>query len=216
MQDTSTLRRCASAHTARSAIAAGFVILLLSACAAQQPQLNSERIEARFGSYSVRVLYQDSHWRISSLESAGAGGPITRTLAIVQFAESMAAELREAHRQIVSGTSIGTTFRDSGWTISKPAVYIGTFELTAKEAAVASLMTIRLPATVALHVYDFEVSVGGRQFHYARVAELHHPQYLAERDLFDLYGGPLTTQFDQDVLPTLYAVLHEKERSLVR
>lgn len=217
MQEASTRSKPLTTHVPRAAFAAVIASsLFLSGCTAQTTLLNSERIEARFGSYSVRVMYQDPRLRISSLESTGIDGPVTRTLAVVQYAENLAVELREPHHQVLSGASIGATFRDAGWSIRKPVVYIGDFELTADDTAIASLMNIPVPALLAVHVYDFTVARAGRQFRYARITELHHPQYLSESDLLAAFGAGIDKPSANLVLPPLRTLLLDNRSYLVR
>ncbi|MGB5740034.1 MAG: hypothetical protein WBM54_11840 [Woeseia sp.] len=165
---------------------------LLAACAAQQQLLNSERIEARYGSYAVRVLQQDERIRVSSLESFSRGHAVTRTLAITQFAEPAPA-LADIAARIRAGASIGSTFRKAGFQIEKPPVYIGTIEIPADASVVAQLMGIELPASLAMHAYQFDVSRHGERYRFATITELHHPDYLQEEQLRENYGVPETS-----------------------
>lgn len=172
--------RCRNRH------AAPLLLCLLAACAA--PPLNSERIAASFGSYAVTVIAQDARWRVSSLESRHDGRAVTRTLAVVRFEQPSSAALAAEDRRIRDGASIGSTFREAGWRIDKPLLYTGEIRVAADASGLAALMDIELPATLAVHVYRFDVKRAGRRHTYARIAELHHPDYLDLDDLRDIYG----------------------------
>jgi hypothetical protein len=165
------------------------LLAVLSACSASQP-LNSERIESRFGNYAVRVLQQDTSMRISSLESGYGDQAVTRTLAITRFAEPDSSFADVAAR-ISAGASIGAAFKNAGWTIDKPTLFIGTIELTADERIASRLMKIDLPASLATHAYRFEVLRNGQRYLYATITELHHPDYLREADLRRIYSTSL-------------------------
>lgn len=162
---------------------------LLAACAA--PPLNSERIAERYGSYAVTVVRQDMRLRIASLESVERHRRVTRTLALVRFAEATPPELAAIDARIRDGASIGSSFSDAGWTIDKPLVYLGELGVGSEAAALASLMHIGLPARLAVHIYRFEVRRGDQRHRYASIVELHHPDYLDVADLQSIYGpGP--------------------------
>lgn len=160
----------------------------LAGCAAPPELLNSERITAKFGSYQVTLVSQDDAMRVSSLASVEGTEPVTRTLAIVLF-EPRRDEYIGLHRRIIAGSSIGSTFRDAGWKISKPLLYTGSFTVRPDIGIVSQLMKIPLPADVALHAYRFNVSKDDRTLTYAVIIELHHPDYLDVRELQGIYGS---------------------------
>lgn len=160
---------------------------LLAACAA--PQLNSERIAARYGSYAVTVIAQDSRWRVTSLESRHGGRAITRTLALVRFAQPPRPALAAEDRRIRAGASIGETFRDAGWQIDKPLLYTGAQSVGADAHGLAARMDIDLPATLAVHVYRFDLERAGQRHTYATIVELHHPDYLDVAMLREIHGA---------------------------
>lgn len=163
---------------------------LLAKCTSAPPALNSERIESRYGSYAVRVLKQNEHLRISSLESRDDRRAITRTLAFTVFAEPVPA-IAAIGARIRGGGSIGSTFRNAGFAIDKPPIEIGSLAVEADMNIVAQLMAIELPATLALHAYRFDVSRHGKRYRYATILELHHPDYLSEAELQRIYSPSL-------------------------
>lgn len=160
--------------------------LALAGCSGNEP-LNSDRIATRFGSYAVRVLYQDEEWRVSSLESIERGRPVTRTLALVQYVSPDEPKLAGLHERIRAGNSIGITFRRAGWYIDKPALFVGDVRIPEEASVIADLMRIRVPTTVAAHAYRFDVVRHGERFTYATIIELHHPDYLDSDELQRLY-----------------------------
>lgn len=188
-----------------AAVVAGTLVLVVVA-ACQAPLLNSERIAARYGSYAITVLYQDDSERVSSLESRHADGNIARTLAVVQFAETLPAELRPLHARVLAGESIGATFKAAGWSIDKPLLCLDEIQLPDSEAA--RRMRIGLPATVALHAYRFVLTRHPQPpVPYAVIAEVHHPDYLALGDLRALHAGPADADDCSHLRPHVVAAL---------
>lgn len=188
-----------------AAIVAGALgLIVVAAC--QPPLLNSERIAARYGSYAITVLYQDDGERVSSLESRHADGNIARTLAVVQFADALPADLRPLHARVLAGESIGATFKAAGWSIEKPLLCLD--EIRLPDSAATRRMRIGLPANVALHAYRF-VLTRHRQppVPYAVIAEVHHPDYLALADLRSLHAGPADADDCSRLRPHVTAAL---------
>lgn len=159
----------------------------LSACSLQPELLNSERIEQRFGNYGIEVLEQEANIRRSNLYSTKNGLRTSRTYAVVQFIEPDMAEIAPAHQAVLGGQSIGTTFKDAGWQISKKTSYIGSIDISNPQHAVVRLMRLDLPASTAVHAYQLMLEKGPRSIHYATIVESHHPAYLAEAELLELY-----------------------------
>ncbi len=162
---------------------------------ALRPLLNSERIEAVFGSYGVEILAADGELRLSNLYSSHGGRRVCRTFAMVTFANVASAdgrpvpELEVAHEKVLNGGSIGATLQAAGWTVRKRHVYFGEIEADLAFARAARLMDELLPNTLAVHVYVLEVSQGAARFDYATIAEVHHPDFLALADLRAIYGA---------------------------
>jgi hypothetical protein len=148
--------------------------------------LNSERIQANFGTYGIEVLEQDQNVRVSNLYSFPRAGDRTcRTFAVVQYAPSMDPAIRAEHAAIVAGGSIGAVFAASGWEVRKRNLRYGELPATAK---LASLMRIATDTQLAEHVYALDVVKGGRTIEYATIVEIHHPAYLRLADLTKIYG----------------------------
>lgn len=145
--------------------------------------MNSERIEHRFGSYGVEVIERGPTRRVSSLYSLDGTRKVCRTYATVEFAAPVRREFAREHERVLSGESIGSVFKDAGWHVRKRHVRLGETTLTGDHGAIAGLMHLGLPCTVALHAYVFEIARDGESFAYATITELHHPEYLAVEEL---------------------------------
>jgi len=161
------------------------VSALLTACT--QPVLNSERIRQQYGSYYVEVLTSSADRRVSNLYTLEGEQKICRTFALVTFIDPRNAAIEDEQRQITAGASIGTVFKDHGWTIRKRNLHLGTIEAAGNAALIAGLMDISVPTELALHVYRFELHKGNERIDYAIIAEVHHPDCLTPTRLLDLY-----------------------------
>lgn len=141
-------------------------------------KLNSDRIEYFFGSYGVEKIEIDSSAfpgsRITNLYSLHEGKKVMRTLAVVDFFKPVHEELKEVHRQINDGKSIGIALRDGGWTIQKKPVYFG--EIALSPTVMAWMDEHQEQA--AVHVYRLEVSNSHSSIPYCTIIEVHSPQYL--------------------------------------
>lgn len=151
--------------------------------------LNSERIAARYGNYGVELLAQSQSERYSCLYSEREGERTCRTLAIVLFTDSADAELPRAMAAIRGGASLGATLQGSGWTPDKLNRYTGSVDFDPESLpAVARLLRLGRPQSLALHVYDLEARRGGRAAAVATLIELHHPDYLDTAALQRIYA----------------------------
>jgi hypothetical protein len=167
-----------------------FLLFFVGACASQDTSvgLNSERIRQDFGSYGVDVLSTGNKRRISSLYSIDDGKKTTRTYAVVDFMDGETTALAREHALVESGGSIGEVFRAAGWSIEKRHLFIGEFDVPASYANIGALMRIALPRVLAADVYLFVVNKNAQSFKYARITEIHHPDYLSATDLERIYG----------------------------
>jgi hypothetical protein len=160
---------------------------VISACASEPVLLNSERIEQRFGSYGIDLLASEAGLRRSSLYSIDDGAHICRTYAVVRFADQLDARYGEAHAKVLAGNSIGAIFRSHGWNVHKQTLHIGTLRLPAQNQSISALMHISGPRDLALHVYQLLLVRDEQVFDYATILEIHHPDYLSELGLYELY-----------------------------
>lgn len=137
--------------------------------------LNSERIEQTFGSYGIEVLESDAAVRVSNLYSEHAAGRICRTFAVVRYPRDVPPEIIAEHEAIVAGGSIGATFAARGWTVIKTHRFFGEIDSTPR---LRELMGGTQVSRLAVHVYVLDVVKSGARYEYARIAEVHHPDYL--------------------------------------
>jgi hypothetical protein len=152
--------------------------------------LNSERIEAAFGSYGVEVIRQEADLRHACLYSEDAGGRTCRTLAIVAFNDRPEPDLAGPLEDIRNGASLGATLAAAGWRVDKVNRYIGHVDLDRSSApSVLGLLSLDGAAQLALHIYELRARRGNDDLTVAEILELHHPEYLRESDLRRIYGG---------------------------
>jgi hypothetical protein len=161
---------------------------VLAACESEPPQLNSERILQKFGSYGVQILQADDARRISSLYSDDkASGRTCRTFAIVEFALPVDRQIRAEHERIVAGQSIGQVFVDAGWKIDKQNLFIGESNASGYGYKLDELMRVDEQQSLATHRYKFVVEYADRRIEYATITEVHHPDYFNSSQLRLIY-----------------------------
>lgn len=161
-----------------SRAASSLVALALGACSETAELLNSERIEAEFGSYGIDVISHRDGLRRASLYSMHDGGKITRTYAIVHF-ENVPDSIREKeHARILAGASIGATFKEAGWSIAKETLYTGLIDPGADVHGIRRLMRLSGTRELAMQVYRLHVSKESQAIDYATIVELYHPAYM--------------------------------------
>lgn len=160
---------------------------ILSACATESVVLNSERIARRFGSYGIEVLASETGLRRSSLFSYDGDTATCRTYAVVQFVEQLDERYDYAHSKVLAGDSIGATFREDGWNIRKDTLYIGNVRLPESRTSVGRLMRLTGAHDLALHIYQLVLMRDGVALEYATIMEAHHPEYLSEKDLREMF-----------------------------
>lgn len=180
---------------------------ILSACATEPVLLNSERIEKRFGSYGIAVLASEAGLRRTSLYSMDGNDVVSRTYAVVRFADQQDEHYREEHAEVLAGNSIGAIFRSHGWDLHKQTMYIGSLELPEESTSVAELMGIAGEQELALHVYQLLLVRNEQVFEYATIAETHHPDYLSASDLSDLYEYDTTNAISDTAVSDIVALI---------
>jgi len=172
--------------------------LILGACASAGSGLNSDMIRDTFGNYGVEVRSENDSRRTSSLYSSQGKFKTTRTYAIVEYAGKPRQAYAGEHEKILSGASIGATFRAAGWDIRKQHLFIGELEVPATYGSLAEMMEIALPQTLATHQYLFIISRDEISFNYATITEIHHPDFLTAIDLNERYGEILFDDSNRD------------------
>lgn len=160
--------------------------VLLAACTAAPPPLNSDRIERKFGSYGVQILSAETT-RISCLYSEGPDGRTCRTIAVVEFGTPLPDDVATVHERILEGASIGAEIRDAGWPIRKSQHRVYTAPLPAQLEKYWSSMKLDPGTQLATHRYLFEIRLEARWIAYATITEMHHPDYLTAAELTAIY-----------------------------
>lgn len=168
-------------------LAPAVLVAALSACATETILLNSERIERRFGSYGIDVLASEAGLRRSSLYSANGESRICRTYAVVRFTDDPDTSYSLEHTKVLAGNSLGEIFKANGWKIHKQTLYIGSLDIGATDSSIVELMKLSKISHLALHIYQLLLARGDRIFEYATIVEAHHPDYLLEPDLLNIY-----------------------------
>ena len=159
----------------------------LDACVHESERLNSERIADRFGSYGIDVVSSKPGLRRSNLYSEENGVRTCRTYAVVRFVDEPDALIDAEHAQILAGKSIGAIFKASGWAILKETLHIGTASPDDATHPVAALMRLEDKTDMAMHVYRLLLKKSDQAIDYATLIELHHPEYLDQSDLLNLF-----------------------------
>ena len=176
----------------------------LSACATETVLLNSERIEQQFGSYGIDVLASEAGLRRSSLCSVHNSDRICRTYAVVRFTDNPDTSYRPEHAKVMAGNSLGEVFKANGWAIHKQTLHIGSFEIDEPGSEVSQLMKLGEKRTLALHIYQLLLAKDDQVFEYATIVEAHHPDYLTQSNLLDIYhyddSESLTTRSLADLI----------------
>lgn len=148
-------------------------------------QLNSERIEQRFGSYGIEVLSSANTLRVANLYSTEGEDRVCRTFAVTRYPDPVDSAYAAEHREILAGGSIGAVFAARGWQVSRRHLWFGEVP---PSAYVLALMGDAPPVPLAAHLFELVVTRDGESFTYATIAEVHHADYLVLRDLSVIFG----------------------------
>jgi predicted component of viral defense system (DUF524 family) len=182
----------------------------LSACATETVLLNSERVENQFGSYGIDVLASEAGLRRSSLYSIEGSERICRTYAIVSFKEDLDSSYGHEHSKVLAGNSLGEVFKANGWSMHKQTLHIGSFEIERSVSEISQLMQLAEDQTLALHVYQLLLAKDEQIFEYATIVEAHHPDYLSQSNLLDIYHYDDSESLSAESLAELIDLLTSK------
>ena len=149
---------------------------------------NSDRIRLKFGSYGIEIVENELRIRVSNLYSTSEGVRTNRTFAVVMYPAVIEPALRKEHAAIIAGQSIGIVFREHGWQIDKRHQYIGELEAPAGIWSVDSVFGDIGETQPVIHVYSLIVKKDKHEFHYASIAEVHHPEYLEFEELKSIFA----------------------------
>jgi hypothetical protein len=126
---------------------------------------------------------------------------------VVQFADADIAEIEEAHRDVLAGQSIGTTFKESSWNIRKDTLHIGKLPMTGLQHEIGQLMRIDHGIDLAVHIYRMTLEKSDLSIQYATIFEIHHPDYMTEAALIELYAVDIGPQISPSELALLLSLI---------
>jgi len=181
----------------------------LSACALEPESLNSKRIEERFGSYGIEVLSHESGIRRSSLHSIDGDTRVCRTYAVVRFVDESTPRVAAAHADILAGSSIGATFKSTGWHIGKVTLHVGSISLDGSDHVIGDLMHINGPTELSVHAYQLVLEKDSQTIDYATIIEAHHPDYMSLPEIEELYGDSVDVDLTDDELRKLSTLISD-------
>ena len=160
----------------------------LSSCVVEPELLNSERIQSEFGSFGIEIIAYVGGIRRANLYSVQNDVRTCRTYAVVRFDNVPADVIGAEHAQIIAGESIGATFKESGWRIYKETRHIGELQSARDEHSIRSMMHVDREQKLAMHVYRLLLRKDEQMIEYATIVEVHHPEYMTEQRLYDLFA----------------------------
>ncbi|AUP77859.1 hypothetical protein [Flavivirga eckloniae] len=152
--------------------------------------LNSERIKMKYGSYNIKVLSNTPKLRVSNLYSSHNDKKITRTLAIVHYLEEIDSIFLNEHVKILSGGSIGRVFKQHGWKIKKKSIYLGELQPSIDYSNIYKRMGNISISKLAIHIYGFYIEKDNKDYQYAVISEIYHPDYLTLNNIKQIVINP--------------------------
>lgn len=148
---------------------------------------NSDRIRLKFGNYGIDIVENELRIRVSKLYSTSDSVKTNRTFAVVMYPAVIDPAFRKEHEAIIDGQSIGIVFKEHGWQIDKRHQYIGELDTPADAYGADSVFGDIGTAQPVIHVYSLIVRKDKDEFHYASIAEIHHPEYLDLEELRSIF-----------------------------
>ena len=122
---------------------------------------------------------------------------------MVRFTDEPDPSYSQGHARILAGDSIGKVFKANGWQISKRTLHIGQLDIGAAESNVIDLMKLAKPHDLAFHIYELSLQKGNKTYPYATIVEAHHPEYLTQSALLDIYPYDESNPLSADTLGEL-------------
>ena len=169
---------------------------------------NSDRIRLKFGNYGIEIVENGLRIRVSNLFSTTAGLKTNRTFAVVMYPDVIEPAFQKEHEAIINGQSIGIVFKDNGWVIDKRHQYVGQLDTLSNFSCVHSLFGDIGEVQPVIHFYSLVIKKDNAEFHYASIAEVHHPEYLDLEELKAICGSEVDAALvkDQDTIDFLKIV----------
>lgn len=140
--------------------------------------LNSDQIQARFGSYGVSVLSQNETMRLANLYSAHDGVQICRTLAVTRFILPVHPALADSDQRIRTGHSIGATLRADGFRVIRSDALFTRSE-SGDGVAALTAGTVAVGTMLAVQLYSLSAVSANERLPYATIAEAYHPEHIS-------------------------------------
>jgi len=165
--------------------------------------LNSQNIEARYGSYEIDLVEPGPLIRRAVMSSVDKGVRTCRTFALTEFIGRGEPEGSAARERILSGASIGATLLSEGWKLSKQTIHLGSVAVNEPTHRLLALMRLQAPQTLALHVYQMHIGRAHPDVEYATIGELHHPDYFTLDALRKTFSAPEKRQRDAERIERL-------------
>lgn len=159
---------------------------------------NSDRIRLKFGNYGIEVIENGLRIRVSKLFSMDAGVKTNRTFAVVMYPDVIEAAFEKEHEAIIKGQSIGIVFKENGWSIEKQHHYFGELDPSADFPSIHSVFGDIGEIKPVIHVYSLNIRKDKSEFHYASIAEVHHPGYLDMEEFRAIYGKAFDGNLSKD------------------
>ena len=171
--------------------------------------LNSERIKMKYGSYGIKVLSENSKFRVSNLYSFSGEKKITRTFALVNYTEQIDSIFLEEHLKILEGQSIGSVFKQNQWKIEKKSYFLGEIESSIDFTDTYNLMGNLAPSKLAVYVYGFYIKKDNKSYEYATISEVYHPDFLTLSVLKKIYPDSIKHLQEIDINEILEQVINK-------
>jgi hypothetical protein len=172
---------------------------------------NSDRIRLKFGSYGIEIVENGARIRVSNLYSTNDGVKTNRTFAVVMYPGVIEPAFAKEHDAIIKGQSIGIVFKEHGWRIEKHHQYVGELDVGPDFSAIHAVFGDIGEVRPVIHVYSLLIKKDNAQFHYASIAEVHHPDYLGLDDLREIFGNEFSGRMEKSLDTTDFLKIVESK-----
>jgi hypothetical protein len=172
---------------------------------------NSDRIRLKFGSYGIEIVENGARIRVSNLYSTNDGVKTNRTFAVVMYPGVIEPAFAKEHDAIINGQSIGIVFKEHGWRIEKHHQYVGELDVGPDFSAIHAVFGDIGEVRPVIHVYSLLIKKDNAQFHYASIAEVHHPDYLGLDDLREIFGNEFSDRMEKSLDTTDFLKIVESK-----
>ena len=172
---------------------------------------NSDRIRLKFGSYGIEIVENGARIRVSNLYSTNDGVKTNRTFAVVMYPVVIEPAFAKEHDAIINGQSIGIVFKEHGWRIEKHHQYVGELDVGPDFSTIHAVFGDIGEVRPVIHVYSLLIKKDNAQFHYASIAEVHHPDYLGLDDLREIFGNEFSGRMEKSLDTTDFLKIVESK-----